>query len=88
MKRREFIALIGGLSVAGPRLAHAQPALPVVGLLDPRSPEVLVEAHRALREGLKETGYVDGETVSIEYRWAGNQLGPNWRRTSFAAGLP
>jgi putative ABC transport system substrate-binding protein len=46
----------------------------VIGFLDPRSPEGLTERLRGLRQGLKETGHVEGENVTIEYRWAENQL--------------
>ena len=74
MRRREFIRLIGGVT-AWPLVAHAQqPTMPVIGYLDPRSPDAISERLRALREGLKETGYVVGENVGIEYRWAENQL--------------
>ena len=74
MKRREFIALIGGVA-AWPFAAHAQqPAMPVIGYLDPRSPDAISERLRAFHQGLKETGYVVGENVAIEYRWAENQL--------------
>jgi putative tryptophan/tyrosine transport system substrate-binding protein len=54
--------------------AAQQPALPVVGLLDARSPDALMDRLRGFRQGLKDTGYVEGENVTIEYRWAENQL--------------
>jgi putative tryptophan/tyrosine transport system substrate-binding protein len=48
--------------------------MPVIGYLDPRSPDAISERLRAFRQGLKDTGYVVGENVAIEYRWAENQL--------------
>ena len=74
MRRREFITLFGG-AAAWPLAAHAQQgALPVIGFLDSRSPEALTDRLRGFRQGLKDTGYVDGENVEIAYRWAENQL--------------
>jgi putative tryptophan/tyrosine transport system substrate-binding protein len=75
MRRREFITLLGGATVAWPLAAHAQqPAMPVVGFLDPRSPDAVSDRLRAFRQGLKGTGYVEGENVTIAYRFAENQI--------------
>src|SRR5690242_21205188 len=75
MRRREFITLVGGASVGWPLAGRAQQlAMPVIGLLDSRSPETLGDRLRGFRQGLKDTGYVDGENAAIVYRWAENQL--------------
>src|SRR5262245_85080 len=73
MRRREFITLIGS-AASWPFAARAQQsAMPVVGFLDPRSPGTIEDLLRGFREGLKDTSYVDGETVSIIYRWGEGQ---------------
>jgi putative ABC transport system substrate-binding protein len=73
MKRRRFITLLGG-AAAWPQMGRAQQAVPVVGLLDQRSPEELADRLRGFRRGLKDAGFVEGENVAIEYRWAENHI--------------
>jgi ABC-type uncharacterized transport system substrate-binding protein len=75
MRRRDFITLLGGMAVAWPLTADAQQqGMPVVGYLDPRSADATADLVRGFRQGLKEAGYVEGEDVAIEQRWAENQL--------------
>jgi putative ABC transport system substrate-binding protein len=75
MRRRDFITGIAGSAAAWPLVARAQqPVMPVIGLLDARSIDAIADQMRAFRQGLRDTGYVEGDNVAIEYRFAENQM--------------
>jgi putative tryptophan/tyrosine transport system substrate-binding protein len=74
MRRREFLGLLGGAVMSWPRAGHAQlTTSPIVGFLNSASPEGYAAMADAFLQGLRETGYVDGRNVAIEYRWAENR---------------
>ena len=71
MRRREFIAVLGGAAVGWPLAAHAQqPAMPVIGFLSSRSPSESSDVVAAFRQGLGESGFVEGQNLAIAFRWA------------------
>jgi putative ABC transport system substrate-binding protein len=72
MRRRAFITLLGGTAAAWPLVVRAQQQMPAIGFLHPSSPDSY--RPRTLRQALRDAGFVEGENVTIEYRWADNQL--------------
>jgi len=74
MRRRKLIAMLGGAAVAWPLAARAQHPMPVIGFLDTRSSDGMASRLAAFHKGLKEVGLVEGENVTIVYRWAEDRL--------------
>jgi len=74
MRRRDFIACVAGAAASWPlELCAQQPGIPVIGFLDPTSPDVSVEIASSFRLGLREAGYIEGQNVAIEFRWGNGQ---------------
>ena len=73
MRRREFIALVGGVAAAWPLAAHAQPSIPVIAFVSGRSADASVSVAAAFRKGLNEAGHVEGQNVTVEYHWLEGQ---------------
>ena len=84
LRRREFITLLGGAAAVAARGACAAAAMPVIGFLHPTSPDASADHLRGFRQGLKDSGYVEGENVTVEFRWADGQFD---RLTALAADL-
>ena len=75
MRRRDFITVLGGAAVTWPLAARAQQAtMPVIGFLNPTSPDSNADRLRGFHRGLKDTGFAEGENVAVVYRWAENQM--------------
>jgi hypothetical protein len=83
LKRRKFLALVGG-AAAWPLAARTQQSLPLIGYMGSRSPEASQHLVEAFRGGLKEAGYIEGQNVAIEFRWANGRVD---RLPSMAADL-
>ena len=74
MRRRQFITLLGGVAAGWPLAARAQqPAMPIVGLISPRSAEGSVRQVAAFRKGFNETGTIEGQNVMVEHHWLEGQ---------------
>jgi putative tryptophan/tyrosine transport system substrate-binding protein len=74
VRRRKFITLLGSATVWPIAARAQQPAIPVIGFLHPASIDVVADRVRTFRQGLKDTGFIEGENVAIEFRWAEDQI--------------
>ena len=74
MRPRELVIFLAIGALGTPAVARAQQAMPVIGFLNPQSPDGYAERMRGFRQGLKDTGFVEGENVAVEYRWGENQI--------------
>src|SRR6516164_2249002 len=84
MKRREFITLLGGAAAAWPLASSAQQAIPMIGLLSGSSTNAIPHLVTALQRGLEDNGFVEGQNLAMDQRWADGQFG---RLPSMAAEL-
>src|SRR5262245_59558208 len=88
MKRRDFLTLLGGAAAAWPLAARAQPAMPVIGLLAGSSPGVNKSPLAGFRQGLRQTGYIEGQNCHIAFRWAEGRYDRFPELAAELAGLP